>query len=132
MLPHNLTLDAHIRIHQQIAFCHAHLGNLDKEIAAWTRIGSLWRKQENSLKEQQDILAVLNQQAEDLKNVELQVQLDRIEKQKELIAASRTALTPRLELIVHMAQSRQQVLTFRKQLSPQPAPVAPTAVANTP
>ena len=64
--------------------------------------------------------------------VELQAQLDRIEKQKELIIASRTALTPRLELIVHMAQSRQQVLTFRKQLSPQPATLAPAAVANTP
>ncbi len=129
LLPHNPTLDAHIRIHQQIAFCHARLGNLDKEIAAWTRIGDLWHKQEDRLKEQRDILAVLEQQAEDLKDAELEALLARIKKLKKLIAANRTTLTPRLELIVHMARARHQALTFRKQLTPQ---TTPTAVTTTP
>ncbi|MDP7010307.1 MAG: tetratricopeptide repeat protein [Verrucomicrobiota bacterium] len=132
LLSHNPTLDAHIRIHQQIAFCHSHLGNLDKEITAWTRIGDLWHKQEDRLKEQQDILAVLEQQAGDLKDAELEALLERIEKLKKLIAANRNTLTPRLELIAHMARARHQALTFRKQLTPQTTPTAPTALTTTP
>jgi len=31
-----------------------------------------------------------------------------------------------------MARARHQVLSFRKQLTPQPAPTAPANVANTP
>ena len=130
LLPHNPTLDAHIRIQQQIAFCHDHLGNLENEIAAWTRIDTLWREQENRLEEAQDILAVLEQQAKGLKDAELETQLGRISKQKENINTNRAALTPRLELVVHMARARKQILTFRQQLLPQPAP--PPAVANAP
>lgn len=132
LLPHNPTLDAHIRIHQQIALCHGHLDNLDKEIAAWARIDALWRQHEDGMKDQKDILAVLKQQADDLKDAELETQLGRIKEQKTLIATSRAALTPRLELIMHMARAQHQVLSFRKQLTPKPAPTAPANVANTP
>jgi vacuolar-type H+-ATPase subunit H len=132
LLPHNPTLDAHIRIQQQIAFCHGHLGNLEKEIDAWTRIDTLWSEQENRLEEAQDILAVLEQQAKGLKDAELETQLGRISKQRENINASHTALTPRLELVAHMARARKQILTIRQRLSPQPVPTPPPAVVNAP
>jgi len=132
LLPHNPTLDAHIRIQQQIALCHGYLGNLNEEISAWTRIDTLWREQENRLREQRDILAVLEQQAKDLKDAELESQLGRVNKQKKIITASRAALTPRLELVAHMARARKQILTIRKQLSPQPLLTPPPAVANAP
>jgi len=132
LLPHNPTLDAHIRIQQQIAFCHGHLDNLEEEISAWTRIDTLWRDQETRLEEAQDILTVLEQQAKGLKDVELETQIERINKQKEIIKSNRTALTPRLELVAHMARARKQILSIRQRLSPQPVPMPPPAVANTP
>jgi len=132
LLPHNPTLDAHIRIQQQIAFCHGHLDNLEEEIAAWTRIDTLWRGQETRLEEAQDILTVLEQQAKDLKDVELETQIERINKQKEIIKSNRTALTPRLELVAHMARARIQILSIRQRLLLQPVPAPLPAVANTP
>jgi len=132
LLPHNPTLDAHIRIQQQIAFCHGHLDNLEEEIAAWTRIDTLWRNQETRLEEAQDILTVLKQQANSLKDVELETQIERINKQEEIIKSIRATLAPRLELITHMARARKQVLTIRQQFSPQPVPNPPTAMANAP
>tara|TARA_Y100000588_G_scaffold69949_1_gene71630 strand:- start:4322 stop:7627 length:3306 start_codon:yes stop_codon:yes gene_type:complete len=130
LLPHNPTLDAHLRIQQQIALCQSHLGNLLEETAAWERIGQLWRQQQQRLKDQQDILTVLEQQAEDLKDAELAAQLERIEQQKKIIGETRATLTPRLELIQHMAGARLRALHFRKQFV-SPAAPAPNTVANT-
>jgi len=132
LLPHNPTLDAHIRIQQQIAFCHGYLDNLEEEIAAWTRIDTLWRNQEIRLEEAQDILAVLEQQAKGLNDFELETQIERINKQKEVIKSNRTALTPRLELVAHMARARIQILSIHQRLLPQPVPAPSPAVANTP
>ena len=129
LLAHNRTLETQIKIHQQMAFCHMHLGNLDEEVRAWSRIGELWAHQQDRLQALQDVLALMEKQTDSLPQEQLQDHRRHIEEQKGNIAVVQSTLMPELQLIVHMAKARERILAFRQQLNAPAAP--PAAVANT-
>ncbi len=128
LLSQNRTLDTQIKIHQQIALCHGELKNPGEEFRAWQRINELWGYQRGRVKDMEDGLAILEKEAESLPKEEKHDHEVRIRKLKEKLEISHATLTPEIQLIVHMADSRSRMLKFREQINPKPA--AADAVAN--
>ena len=130
LLTQNRTLETQVKLHQQIALCHAELKDIEAELRGWQRINEVWVHQQGRVKDLEDGVEIVRNEMEALPEDARQDHEARIKKMEGELHIARATLTPEIQLIVHMAQARERLLAFRKQMAAETAPQPTAADAN--
>ncbi len=126
LLSLNGSLESQVKLHQQIARCHAFLDNLSEDQLAWDRVEQAWRHQQAAVLAQANSVAALEESGTNLSGKAREEHLSQLAAQRRVLQQAQAIMTPELQLAVHMAAARRDMAAFRNQLR-QDGPGTPAA-----